>query len=182
MSTKCPPQSTAPKNRAPEDRFFEHASSPKETDDADHRDVVEPNALKLLLKQFGELREFSLHYLSAKCDGVKLSVQSAVLSIVLASLGFVVVSGLFVLASWFVLSGTADGLSELFVGRLWAAKIMTGLLVLAGLGIGVCCLVVRRKAASRERTIQKYEKRQAGQNGKFGHSVTEQAAAASERN
>lgn len=160
----------------------EEKRTPKETDDPEHREGTELDALKLLLKQFRELREYFLYYVTAKSDGVKLSLRNAVLWTVLASLGMVAVAGLIVTANWFMLSGTAEGLGQLYGGRLWAGKITAGFLSLACLGIGVCYLVARRKSASRERTVQKYEKRQAGEQAEFGRNVYDQASAASENN
>jgi len=149
-----------------------------ETDDPEQREITELNALKHLLNQFHELREYFSYYVTAKTDGVKVSLRNTSLWIVLALLGFIAVGGLIVTANWFVLSGTAEGLGLLCGGRAWAGRIIAGGLFLAALGLGICYTVARRKIASRERTVQKYEKRQAEQRAEFGHNVFDQAAAA----
>jgi len=141
------------------------------------------DGLKLLLEQFRELKEYFSHFLTAKTDSAKLALWSTVLSLVLALLGFVLLSGLLVIAGWFVLSGTAGGLGVLFGGIWWLGNLVTGILFLAGLGLGVYFVVARSKRTSRERTVAKYETRQALQQSEFGRSAsnqTERAVAESE--
>jgi hypothetical protein len=152
-----------------------------ETDDAEPGKTIERDAMKLLLKQFQELREYFSYYLTAKADGVRLSLRNISLRIVLALLAFITVAGLIVTANWLVLSGTAEGLGVLCGGRSWAGKLIAGSLWLAMLGLCVCFTIVRRTIASRERTVQKYEQRQAQQQTNFGRDVSDQAAAASEK-
>jgi len=149
-----------------------------QTDDPEQRETTELDALKLLLKQSHELREYLSYYVTAKTDGVKLSLRNTYHWIVLAVLGFVAISGLIITASWFLLSGTAEGLGVLCGGRLWVGKIIAGFLVLAGLGLGMYYTVVKRKITSQERTVQKYEERQAGEQAQFGRNVSDQVAAA----
>jgi hypothetical protein len=124
-----------------------------------------------------ELREYFSFYVAAKTDSVKLSLRNIVLWIGLAALGFVAVAALIISASWFVLSGTAEGLGVLFGDRLWAGNLTTGLLLLAALGLGMYYTVSKRMNTSRERTVQKYEERQARQREEFGRDVSDQAAA-----
>ena len=153
------------------------ASTPGKSDDTVVGEKTELDALKLLIKQFHELREYFSYYVTAKTDGVKLSLRSFWHWIVLASLGFVAVCGLIISANWFVISGSAEGLTLLCGGRSWAGKIIAGVLFLAIPGVCVCYTVARRRIASRERTVRKYEKREARQQAKFGRSVLDQAAA-----
>jgi hypothetical protein len=100
-----------------------------------------------------------------------------VLWIASAALGFVTVAALIISASWFILSGMAQGLGVLFGDRLWLGKMTTGLLLAAALGLGMYYAVSKRIRASRERTVQKYEERQARQREQFGRDVSGQAAA-----
>jgi hypothetical protein len=67
----------------------------------------------------------------------------------------------------------------LFGGQLWVGNLLTGALLLAGLGGGMYGMVVARRRASRARTVKEYEKRQALQETRYGHNVTERAAGAS---
>jgi hypothetical protein len=137
----------------------------------------EPDVLKVLLKQFRELGEYFSYYVSAKTDSVKLSLRNVILWMVLAALGFVAVVALMVTASWLLLIGIAEGLSALCGDRSWAGNLMTGVLVLAGLGLATYYTLAKRARCSRERTVEKYENCQARQQARFGHDVAEQAAA-----
>ena len=175
-------QAAARGHRPPESGDNGDASAHKEPVDSEQTEISELDAMKLLLKQFQELREYLSYYVTAKTDGVKLSLRNTSLWIVFASLGLVAVAGLILTANWFVLSGTAEGLGVFCGGRLWAGKIMAGFLVLVGLGMGVWYTSSRRRIASRERTVQKYEKRQAGQQAEFGRTVSDRAAAAAKEN
>jgi hypothetical protein len=152
-------------------------STRKETDDLEQREASESDGLKLALKQFRELGEYFSYYVTAKADIVKLSLWAIALRVVLAALAFVTGAALIISASWLVLSGVAQGLGVLFGDRLWAGNMTTGLLVLAALALGVYCAVSKIMKISRERTIQKYEERQALQRKEFGRDVCDQAAA-----
>ena len=86
-------------------------------------------------------------------------------------LGFVAVAGLIVIASWLMLSGIAEGLGGFFGNRLWAGSLMTGFLLLAGLGLGMHYAIAKRNRTANERAAQKYESRQARQQAEFGRNV-----------
>ena len=165
---------------APEHRFNGDDAAPgaaesgSQTDvpaDAAQPELTEREGLKLLLKQFQELREYVSYYAAARTDSVKRSVQSAIRRLVLIGLGFVAVGGLIVMASWFVLSGISQGAGALFGGRAWLGAVITGVLALAGVGLGMSCTASFRKNASRKRTVRKYETRNARQRARFGHDV-----------
>ena len=135
------------------------------------QDLTEHEELKLLLKQFQELREYVSYYAAAKTDGVKCSVRNAVRRLVLAALGFVAVAALIVLASWFVLSGISQGVGALFGRQAWIGALITGVLARAGVGLAMSCTVSTRKNAARKRTVRKYETRNAKQRARFGRDV-----------
>lgn len=139
--------------------------------DAAQQELTEREGLKLLLKQFEELREYVAYYAAARTDSVKRSVRNAMRRIVLAALGFVAVGGLIVMASWFVLSGISQGAGALFGDRAWLGALITGVLALAGVGLGMSCAASTQKNASRKRTVRKYETRHARQRARFGHDV-----------
>jgi len=134
------------------------------------------DALKLLLKQIHELKEYFSYYVTAKTDSAKLQLRITLFRVVLSALGFVTLAGFLVTAGWFVLSGIAGGLGELFGDRLWIGNIVTGVLASTGLGLGIYYAVARRMRISRKRTIEKYEERQARQQTDFGHKACDQAA------
>jgi len=143
----------------------------------DQQQTPEGDAFQLLLRQFGELREYFSYYLSAKADSAQLGLRNALISMTLAALAFVVVAGLGVAATWFVLIGTAEGLGILFGNRPWAGNLVTGLLLAIGLGFGMCRVVFSFKKTARERTAAKYENRQFRQQFRYGHNVAGRAAA-----
>jgi hypothetical protein len=95
----------------------------------------------------------------------------------LVALAFVVLASLSVAATWFVLNGVAEGLGVLFGNRPWAGSLVTGLLLVAGLGGGMYGIVIKFKKTAREGTVAKYENRQARQQVRFGHNVADRAAA-----
>lgn len=131
--------------------------------DAAQPELTEREALKLLLKQFQELRDHVSTYTAARTDSIKCSVRNALRRIVLAALGLVAVGALIVMASWLVLSGIAQGAGALFGDQAWIGPLITGVLVLAGVGSGMLYAVSSRKNASWKRTVRKYETRQARQ-------------------
>lgn len=149
------------------------ASEPKPDGPAEDEkpELTEREALQLLLKQFQELREYVLYYAAARTDSVKCAVRNAIRQAVLAALGFVAVAGLIVMASWFVLSGISQGVGASFGDRAWIGAVITGALALAGVGLGMSCVVLIRKSASRKRMVQKYETRHAEQRARFGRDV-----------
>ena len=177
MATTTEQDSPPPVNGTPtpEPQRTGDASAPEATDDFAGEELTENDALKLLGKQFRQLAEYFSYYVSAKIDGVKLSLRTAVLWVVLAALGFVAVGGLIVAASCYVLSGFAEGLSVLFNDRAWAGNIMAGLLLLTGLGFGLYFTFVKGKRASLKRRAHKYETRRARQQADFGCDVSKRA-------
>ena len=142
----------------PDHRFTADGSAPNATDDLKRGERAIPDELKLLLKQFRELGEYFSYFVSAKADSVKLSLRHIVLWVVLVAVGFVAVGGLIIIASWLLLSGIAEGLSELFGNRSWAGSLVTGILLLGGLGLGTYYTLAKWNKIARERTAQKYER------------------------
>jgi len=151
-------------------------SAPAATDDVERKVATAFDEPESLTQQLRELTEYLLHYLSAKSDGVKLSVQSDAFGVGLTALGFVAMSGLIVAASWCMVSGGAEGLAMLLGGRIWAGNMVAGVLVLSALGLELSAFTGKRKRTTRERTARKYEDRQARQQAEFGHNVCERAA------
>jgi len=137
----------------------------------------ETDPFQVLLRQFKELGEYFSYYLSARADSARLGLRNALLNMALGGLAFVVVAGLSVAATWFVLNGAAEGLGVLFGNRPWAGSLVTGLLVAAGLGGGMYGIVIRLKKTAREGTVAKYENRQTRQQVRYGHNVADRAAA-----
>lgn len=167
-------QATVKMPHKPEQGYATDSPAPKATTEFEEGATSPLDGLKLLLKQFRELKEYFLHFLAAKTDSIKLALRSTVLWLVLAALGFVSLSGLLVAAGWLMLSGTAGGLGVLFGDRWWLGNLVTGILFLAGLGLGIYVALAKSKGTSRERTVKKYEIRQAQQQSEFGRSASNQ--------
>jgi len=180
MSSEQHARHPVPKQPSPEHRFNGDDAAPgaaesgSKTDvpaDAAQQELTEREGLKLLLKQFQELREYVSYYAAARTDSVKCSVRNAIRQIALAALSFVAVAGLIVLASWFVLTGISQGVGALFGDRAWIGALLTGVLALAGVGLGMSCAASIRRNAARKRTVRKHDTRQARQRARFGRDV-----------
>lgn len=143
-------------------------------DDSAHDARTKPterDALKLLLQQFAELREYASYYMAARIDGARASVRNAILRLVLAALGVIAVAGIIVMASGFVLHGLAQGLGTLFGGREWMGTLFTGLAALVGIGVGIRYMLAALANGAQKRTVSKYEERQAQQRTRFGRDI-----------
>jgi hypothetical protein len=117
----------------------------------DQKPTSETDTFDRLTRQFGELHQCFLSYFSARADSAWLSLRNALFRMTLAALAFVAVACLSVTAIWFVLNGAAEGLGVLFGNRPWAGNLLTGLLLVAGLGGGLC--VIRLKNQSNRRFL-----------------------------
>jgi hypothetical protein len=159
----------------PDHRFAGDNSAPNAADDREQGEETKPDDLNLLFKQFRELGEYLSYFVTAKTDSLKLSLRRIVLLVVMAALSFIAVGGLIVITAWLMLSGMAEGLGGLFGNRSWAGSLMTGLLLLASLGLGTYYTVSKRNNIARERTAQEYERRQARQRAEFGQNVADRA-------
>jgi hypothetical protein len=148
-------------------------SEPQADDPADaaQQESTEPEGLKLLLRQFQELQEYLSYYAAVRTDNARLSVRKALGRMVPAGLRLVAVGGVIVLASWFVLSGIAQGVGAMFGDRAWIGDLITGAMALVAVGLGVSCAASMRDSASRKRTVEKYESRHAQQRTRFGRDV-----------
>lgn len=154
----------------------ENSQSPHVTNGREPSAMTVADAWRLLQEQVRELKEYLLYYVSAKSDKVKIRLRNTVLWIVISALGFMTFVGFLITAGWFALNGIAGGVGVLCGDRLWLGNLVTGVLTLLGLGLGIYCTAVNQMRVSRNRTIQKYEERQARQKSEFGHNVCDQAA------
>jgi hypothetical protein len=138
--------------------------------------AVERDALKLLIRQLAELRGSVSLYVTAQLDSAKASVRSALLGLILAALGAVAVASLVVTASVFVLSAVAEGLGRLFGDQPWIGTLLTGLLTLAGVGLGAAGAVSARRNRDRAKAVEKYAARRAQQRARFGRDAAREPA------
>lgn len=143
----------------------------KNSVDSAKPESTEPDGLGLLLKQIQELREYVSYYVAAKTDAVRCSAQNAARRVVLAVLSLVGVGSLIVLGTWFVLSGTAQGLGTLFGDKPWIGTLLSGIAALTGVVTGVQVLAAVHRKSDRRKVVEKYESRRASQRARFGRVV-----------
>jgi hypothetical protein len=150
-----------------------------EDDPAEHRSPAD--AFKDLASQFGELKEYASYYVAAKADGFKASFRNLGLYAALGIVGLMAGGAVVVTAVVLLLTGIAGAISAIFRSdytppdRTWIGEITVGLLMVGGIGIGTMLLLKKFTAASRERTVKKYESRQQQQRVRYGHDVHERA-------
>jgi uncharacterized membrane protein len=135
-------------------------------------------ALRRLQQQIGELQAYVAHFVSAKIDGLVLSVRQLALWIALGVVGLTAAVGLVVTAVVLVLLGAADGFAQLFGGRWWAGALLVGVGILALLVVGILIGVRTWQGRWRQQKVQQYDERQLQQQHTFGHSVADRAAEA----
>jgi len=166
-------------DRAAHDPTAPGTSSPTSTSAPDHGatdDQSPAEAFRDLSTRFAELGEYVSYLLSAKVDGIKVSLRNAGIYAALGVLGLLAGGALIVTTVVLLLRGIAGGLGALFGQRLWLGEIVTAVLFLAILGVGTWFGLNRMTKASRERTVKKYASRQQQQRARFGTDVHERSA------
>jgi hypothetical protein len=131
--------------------------------------------LKPLLRSLGELKEYIGYYLSAQGDAVRLKIRQGLAWAVLGIAGGLVGLAALITSVVLLLDGAAEGLAILFGGRLWAGELVTGAIILLVAGIVAYVVVARITKTSRQRIIQKYERRRQKQRVEFGYDVSQRA-------
>jgi len=132
--------------------------------------------LKPLLRSLGELKEYIGYYLSSQGDAVQLKIRQGLLWAVLGiACGLVGLAAL-ITSVVLLLDGVAEGLAILFGDRLWAGELVTGAAILILAAIAAYFVVARITKTSRQRIIQKYERRRQKQRVEFGRDVSQRAA------
>ncbi len=132
-------------------------------------------AFKDLSTRLDELKEYVSYYLSAKADGIKVTLRNVGIYAALGVVGLIAGGAFIVTLMVFLLRGIAGGLGELFGGRLWLGELVTAIVLLAILGAGTMFILNRLTKASRERTAKKYASRQQQQRARFGTDVNQRA-------
>ena len=133
------------------------------------------DALREANRQVGEIAEYVSYYLSAKWDGVKLSLKNVGIFAVLGVVGLIAGAALVITAVVQVCSGIAQGLAVLFGGRLWLGNLVTGILLLGLVAAGAYFGLSSLMGKSRKATVNKYELRKKHERNRFGHDVEQQA-------
>ncbi len=125
--------------------------------------------------RISELAEYISYYISAKLDGIKLSLRNMAIFAGLGIVGLIAGGAMIFTAITLLLLGIAGGLGRLFGDRLWLGGLVTGLLVLALIAAGTIFVLRSIGKSSRERTGKKYAARQQQQRAKFGQDVQQRA-------
>ena len=152
-------------------------------DDPAEAEQSPADAFKNLGSQLGELKEYATYYIAAKADGFKASIRNLGLFAVLGIVGLMAGGAVVVTSVVLLLTGIAGAISAIFRSnytppdRTWIGEITVGLVILAAVGIGTMVFMKKFTAASRERTVKKYESRQQQQRVQYGHDVHERAEA-----
>jgi hypothetical protein len=126
----------------------------------------------------GELKEFTSYFISARWDGIKLSIRQVVINSILILLGLCIVAAFVVMGVVLLLDGMADGLGVLFGGRPWLGKLVAGGVLLGLLACGTILGMKRFIAKSRQKTVEKYESRKDQQRARFGRDVRQRSGEA----
>ena len=132
-------------------------------------------ALHRLQQQIAELREYLAHFVSAKVDGVVLSVRQLAMWGILGVAGVIALAGLIITALVLLLDGAATGVALLLGGRLWLGQILVGGVILALLALGMILGMRAWQRRWHQQKVQQYDERQLQQRHTFGHSVADRA-------
>src|SRR5260221_2932183 len=83
-----------------------------------------------------ELKEYASYYVAAKVDGVKRTVRHIGLYEALGVVGLIAGGAIVATAAGVLIVGLGQGLSRLVGDRHWLGDIVTGIVVLALIGVG----------------------------------------------
>jgi membrane protein implicated in regulation of membrane protease activity len=143
---------------------------------APEQDHIATEALDRLLAQAAELYAYTMHFVTAKTDGIKLSVRQVVVWTVLGILMLVAAISVIVTAIVLLLTGLAGALAVAFDSELWLGKVVIGFLLLVIIALGTLIGVRMQQRQSRHKKVQQYAERQLQQRTTFGRNVADRAA------
>lgn len=136
------------------------------------------DAMKDVARQVSELRSYLSYFISAKLDGIIVSLRKLGVYSVLGLFALIGIGGMLVTAVVLLLIGLAGAVSAMFDASPWLGQLLMGALVLvlmiAGAWLGVW-LIAR---SSRKKTVKKYERKRHDQRAEFGHDVHDRATGA----
>jgi membrane protein implicated in regulation of membrane protease activity len=142
---------------------------------APEQDHFAAAALDQLLAQATELYAYTMHFVNAKADGVKLSVRQVVVWAVLGLLMLIAATSVIVTAIVLLLTGLAGALAGAFDSELWLGKVVIGVLLLVIIAVGTLIGVRMQQRKSRHQKVQQYAERQLQQRAAFGRNVADRA-------
>jgi len=147
------------------------AQTPRE----EHDGLGPPHPLAGLFSQVRELVDHANLYVETRKDVLRGAVRRAAWAAVLGAVGGLAGATIIIVAAVYLMSGIAHGLGTWLGDEFWLGELITGLAVLLVLAGAAFFMIKRTNRKARERTIEKYERRQQQQRERFGHSATDRA-------
>jgi len=138
-------------------------------------DQAPSQALKDIGNRLSELSEYVSYFLTAKVDGLKLTLRNVGIMAGLGVVGLMALGGFVITLMVMLLRGIAYGLGDLMGDRWWLGELLTAVAFLALMGVGVMIGLKKIGKSSRERTAKKYAARQQQERVKFGTDVHQRA-------
>jgi len=116
-------------------------------------------ALSDAATRFAELKAYLAQYVSARADGIKLSIRKVVLLAIMGVLGLIVGGAVLVTAAVIIVTGLAQLIGHLLGDRLWAGNLIVGVGVLGLVALGAWLVVRKMTQSSHKSTVNRYERR-----------------------
>jgi len=132
-------------------------------------------AFKSVVNRFSELAEYISYYISAKTDGMKLTLRNVAIFAALGVVGLIAGGALVATAVVLLCVGLAHALGSLFGHIGWLGDIVAGIVLLALVAGGMFFGLRMISKGSRTATVKKYAARQQQQRAKFGQDVRQRA-------
>lgn len=164
MNTQSPPQSSASRS---ESSTGSTEQTPREGEPAEQ--------FKFAVNRLAELKKYGLYFVSAKLDGIKLSLRSAMIYAGLGIIGALAGGAVIAVAAALLLIGAAHGIGAALGGNAWLGDLIIGVLVLAVVGIGAMMAVKWLTKSFHQQLVNKYQSRQQEQRRTYGHDVQQRA-------
>ena len=162
MNTQSPPQSSAPRTEP-----SAAVETPPKGEPAEQ--------FKFAVSRLAELREYALYYVTAKLDGLKLSLRNALIYAGLGVVGALAGGAIVAVAAALLLIGAAHGIGAALGGNAWLGDLIIGVLVLAAVGIGAVMVLKGLTKSFHQQLVNKYQSRQQEQRRTYGHDVNQRA-------
>lgn len=143
--------------------------------DAVTDDQAPPEALKDIGTRISEIGEYASYFITAKLDGIKLSLRNLGMMAVLGVVGLIAGAAFIVTLVVMLLRGIAYGLGDLLWDKVWLGELITSVLFLTLMVVGVMMRMKKLTNSSRERTAKKYAARQQHERIKYGTDVHQRA-------
>ena len=164
VNTQSPPHSSAP---VAEPSAQPGGQTPRDGEPAEQ--------FKFAMNRLAELKEYALYFVSAKLDGIKLSLRNAVIYAGLGIIGALAGGAVIAVAAALLVIGAAHGIGAALGGNAWLGDLIIGVLILAVVGIGAVMAVKWLTNSFHQQLVNKYRARQQEQRRTYGHDVQQRA-------